>query len=329
MSRIAPNERRALQRFAKLTTGAAFLSFFLISLGSLVRATNSGLSCPDWPLCFNQVVPAFDTQIFLEWFHRLVAGILTLLVVFAAWTLGKFPSLRRAFGKQLIAGFFLLSIQIVLGGLTVLHLLDPKTVSAHLTNALLFFTVLLWTAKRAHAISAHVSTVPGSSSYTPATNSPAIRRIFSVTTFLVLAQIAVGGMVSSNYAGLACPDFPTCHGDWIPPPLRPLILQMLHRAIGICILITTFIIFVLTRKEVPALRRRGLQLPLLVGAQILIGVGAIHMKIPVWASVLHLANATLIYTLLVLTTYDLFEGTYQSSEMLDEITAQPMERQWT
>ncbi len=332
MSRIAPNERRALQCFTKLTTGAVFLSFFLISLGSLVRATNSGLSCPDWPLCFNQVVPVFDTQIFLEWFHRVVAGVLTLLVILATWTLGSYPALRRAFGKQLIAGFFLLSIQIVLGGLTVLHLLDPKTVSAHLTNALLFFTVLLWANKRARGMVAHLSVATQGQSFEPLFTSNTVKRLFSATTFLVLLQIAVGGMVSSNYAGLACPDFPTCHGSWVPPLLKPLVLQMVHRAIGISILVSSIAIFFVTRKESLSIRKKGLHLPLMVLAQIIIGVGAIHMKLPVWASVLHLANATAIYTLLVVTTYDLFEGTSLPNEGRvnpRDIKEHLTERQWT
>ena len=52
--------------------------FVVIVFGSWVRATDSGLACPDWPLCFGKVLPAFDLQIFLEWFHRIIAGLLTL-----------------------------------------------------------------------------------------------------------------------------------------------------------------------------------------------------------------------------------------------------------
>ena len=149
MHHYTEHERADFRRFSKLLAWAAVLTFGLISLGSLVRASNSGLSCPDWPLCYGRAVPLFDTHIFLEWFHRVVAASLGLLVLVAVVKLVRSPLLRRPFGLQLGVGAVLLFVQVVLGGLTVLKLLDPSTVSAHLMNAMLFFTVLVWTTVRA------------------------------------------------------------------------------------------------------------------------------------------------------------------------------------
>ena len=151
MNYLNAHERRIFGRFSALLSWTAVLSFILIVLGSGVRATDSGLACPDWPLCHGQAVPMFDFQIFMEWFHRLIAGCVGILMLTATVQLFRHTLLRRAFTLQIIAAMVLLAVQIVLGGLTVLKLLDPATVSAHLTNALMFFTVLVWMATRAKA----------------------------------------------------------------------------------------------------------------------------------------------------------------------------------
>ena len=197
-------ERQASQRFRQILSWTTLFCFELIVLGSLVRTTDSGLACPDWPMCFGVLVPAMNMQIFLEWFHRLSALILGGLLLSALVMVARNPELRRTMLYPLWAAGLLFLSQCILGGLTVLELLDPTIVSAHLANATLLFAVLLW---------ALVLSKPPRG--TPA--SPRVSVPFALMTLLVFAQILLGGAVATNHASLVCPDFPTCLGRWFPP----------------------------------------------------------------------------------------------------------------
>lgn len=309
MSPLQISDRLILRRFGALLTFASGVAFFLISLGSLVRAAQAGLSCPDWPLCFGELVPAFDTAIFLEWFHRLVAGILAIVMVFATFKILSSAYLRKVLGTQIFVAMILLGIQVVLGGLTVLKLLEAKTVSAHLLNALLFYAVLLWMTFRIRRLASD----PRSTRFY---NIPASTKgLFLAATLALFAQIALGGMVSSNFAGMVCPDFPKCHGEWLPPPLFPFVIQMLHRAAGLVVLALLIALWIATyRVRLPPLAHYAAKLaPWMVLFQIALGVVNVLYALPIAASAAHLANAVAIYTLMILGTLTVFsEAGYQS-----------------
>jgi cytochrome c oxidase assembly protein subunit 15 len=141
---------------------AAVLTYALIVLGALVRSTNSGLSCPDWPTCYGQwVLTPADfaalpetgytyAQVMLEWVHRLIAGVflgpLILLLAVLVWPRRRErPVLARA-AAVLVA---LLLVQGALGGVTVLDRNSPWSVALHLGNALLVLTTVLFLFVRA------------------------------------------------------------------------------------------------------------------------------------------------------------------------------------
>jgi len=121
-------------------------TLILMAIGSATRVMNAGLACPDWPLCYGELVPTkqMNLQVFLEWFHRLDAALIGLSAI--ALT-GLCWWHRRVLPPWLpgAATFALLLIvfQGVLGGLTVTELLRFDIVTAHLATALLFFTTLL------------------------------------------------------------------------------------------------------------------------------------------------------------------------------------------
>src|SRR5687768_13588823 len=117
--------------------------FGLIVLGSIVRTTGSGLACPDWPLCHGRLIPPFEFHVLIEWFHRLAALLVSLLLASTvAWTLFHGP-LRARLGGLAMLSLALLAAQILLGALTVWKLLDPAVVGGHLGVALLLFANLL------------------------------------------------------------------------------------------------------------------------------------------------------------------------------------------
>lgn len=135
-----------LQILRLLAFFMAGLTVFLMALGSATRVMNAGLSCPDWPLCYGQLVPSqqMSLQVFLEWFHRLVAsslGLLALGLTGLSWWWRQ----RLPLWTPWLASFclVLILVQGLLGGLTVTQLLRFDIVTAHLGTGLLVFCALL------------------------------------------------------------------------------------------------------------------------------------------------------------------------------------------
>jgi cytochrome c oxidase assembly protein subunit 15 len=139
-------ESQPTERIRRLVWKISIATLILIAIGSATRVMNAGLACPDWPLCYGELVPAkqMNLQVFLEWFHRLDAaliGISAIALVFLSWW--KRRHLPRWLPIASTLALFLIVFQGVLGGLTVTQLLRFDIVTAHLGTALLFFITLL------------------------------------------------------------------------------------------------------------------------------------------------------------------------------------------
>jgi heme A synthase len=122
---------------------ATVVTYCLIALGGTVLATNSGLSCPDWPLCYGQAYYAGTYHVFLEQFHRFTAATVSILIVLLAIGILRWARHDRALLTMGIAAPILLAMQIVLGGLTVLWKLPPQIIMAHLGTALAILAVVI------------------------------------------------------------------------------------------------------------------------------------------------------------------------------------------
>jgi cytochrome c oxidase assembly protein subunit 15 len=173
----------------------AVITFGLMALGSATRVMDAGLACPDWPLCFGAVIPAeqMDVQVFLEWFHRVVAsvvGFLTLgMAVLAWWRRSTLPAWLPWASLGAVA---LVITQGILGGLTVTRFLQFEIVTAHLGTGLAFFSYLLvvgWKCLMHEANQIYPLTVVG-----------------SISAVLVYGQSLLGGVVASRWAVHQCLD---------------------------------------------------------------------------------------------------------------------------
>jgi cytochrome c oxidase assembly protein subunit 15 len=281
------------QRAQRLAGGFLLLSFIvfcLITLGATVRANNAGLACPDWPLCFGDVIPQFDALIALEWGHRVLAGSVSLGLAFLSLAIFRETELRERMRVQTAIAWALLLTQIVFGGLTVLLQLAPWAVTVHLLLGNTFCLTLLWIASGlqdfAHPPRERL------------TISRAVR-VFSALCVGTLAfQLLLGGLVSSHYAGLACSSFPTCDGSEFVPTLSGAIgMQVMHRFNALLVL-ASFTTLALVTRNTPYIGRLAKLALGLVFVQILIGIANVQWGLPAEITALHTAVSTAI----VLTT---------------------------
>ncbi len=206
---------------ARLAWTAVVTVFVLMTLGNVVSATGSGLACPDWPLCHGSLIPPLRADVLIEYSHRLAALAATvLIVVTTVLTLRRTraPGLRRL--AWLLPG--LLVVQIALGGITVLLKLPHLISTAHLVNALLILAGLIVLAR-------------GLPPVRPGGDDDRLRRLARAGLIALLVQLALGGYVRHSGAGLACPDFPLCSGDFLPTQWLAGV-HWVHRWLGVLLL---------------------------------------------------------------------------------------------
>ena len=212
-----------MRTFSRLTLVATLLALCVVVLGAYVRLSDAGLGCPDWPGCYGTLtVPQSESALahaqtaypdspvehgkaWKEMIHRYLAGALGLLVL-AIFVLGW--RARKAIEVSPWLPSFLLVLivfQAALGMWTVTLLLKPAVVTAHLMGGMSTLALLTWIAHR------HWGLVS-----TRYLQSDALRFWVRGALIILFAQIFLGGWTSTNYAALACTDFPTCHGAWFP-----------------------------------------------------------------------------------------------------------------
>jgi heme a synthase len=209
--------------FSKLTLIATLLALCVVVLGAYVRLSDAGLGCPDWPGCYGALtVPQSESALqhaqtaypdspvehhkaWKEMIHRYFAGALGLLVLaifVMAWRKRKEVKVSPWLSTFLLV---LIAFQAALGMWTVTLLLKPAVVTAHLIGGMSTLAILAWIAHR------HWGLV--SERYL---QSDSLRFWVRGALIILFVQIFLGGWTSTNYAALACTDFPTCHGVWLP-----------------------------------------------------------------------------------------------------------------
>ncbi|RUR02370.1 COX15/CtaA family protein [Legionella septentrionalis] len=320
----------------RITTLALILALFVVMLGAFTRLTDAGLGCPDWPGCYGHLVlPTAQNKLthmqtqypgafietqkaWTEMIHRYAAGSLGLLTLCIFLGVHRYHRFLRSenpvFSQNAIQVskklplilLGLLLFQALLGMWTVTLKLLPIVVMAHLLGGMLIFATLCYFRWQL-------------SDFTPK-YLPRWRFWIALGALLVFMQIALGGWVSSNYAGVACVGFPQCNGEWVPDlyfsqgfnlfsPVGAnyqgglldnhvrVTIQFIHR-VGAYVTASYVIILalcLLKKTQYSHLRAVALAALLLVLGQFLLGVFNVIYLLPLKVAVAHNGLAALLF----------------------------------
>ena len=334
-------------KYRKLVWVTLFLTFDLIMFGAFTRLTDSGLGCPDWPGCYGhsnplqahahisaaqEAMPDGPVTVMKAWIemtHRYFAmgvGVLIIALMVIAWMrwlrwpkAGNSASGQKSRRESKFSPWFptvlflFVCLQGAFGAWTVTQKLQPVIVTTHLLLGLTLLALLTWLGARQ---SAHAPVAASAASLV----KPAL-----IGMLLLVLQIALGGWVSTNYAALACTDFPTCHGALVPhmdfangftlwrhlgmtADGEFLSFQALtaihwtHRSFAFVVI--AFIVWLACRAiRTQGLEKTGRWLLIIVGLQLITGLSTIFLNWPLSIAVAHNGGAALLLLLLVMLNY--------------------------
>ena len=283
------------RRLAVVTIAATFV---LIGVGGLVRATDSGLGCPDWPRCFGRLVPPAELHPWIEHSHRLVASVVVVLVallVVAAWRTGQERVVRRA----AVAALVLVLAQAVIGAFVVWWKLRADSVTLHLATALALVALLIFIDFRAR--------------HGPARRHGQDRRFVRLVgagAGLLYLQMLVGSTVTGHQAGLAYP-LAVVWPDLGPGVAR---IQLAHRVLAVVVatlVVATWVVARRTQRAHPTVTRLAGCAAGLVAVQVALGMANVANRLSALTVVPHLTVGALLWgTMVALALHaDRFAGT--------------------
>ena len=337
------------RRLQALTVLTLFLTFDLTLFGAFTRLSDSGLGCPDWPGCYGNASPfgasheiamaeaaqptgpVTHGKAWVEMVHRYLAtgvGFLILVLAIATWVVRRRERLAPQAAVRGIASLSAwwpaatlvwVCLQGAFGALTVTWRLYPAIVTLHLLGAMVLLALLCIQAVR-YGQAAQVRT--------PVALPASLRALLWWTAGALLLQIALGGWVSTNYAVLACTQFPTCQDSWWPPmnfaqgfeiwrelgtgangaPIEFAALTAIHyvhRLMAYLVLASIALLAWRLLRQAPALRAQAHWLIGLALLQLATGLGNVLLGWPLVAALLHTGGAA---ALAVVLTWTLCES---------------------
>jgi len=271
----------------------------LVVIGVIVRATDSGMGCPDWPLCYGQLIPpttdsgdVIAYKAWLEWIHRAIAALIGLIVLAVVFTALRNLKGRRSLQGASIALLALVLFQAWLGRQTVLESNSGASVTAHLASAMAFVGLQVWVLAR----SGYDETLAGIRRASGSVVAPI------VAAGAIYALLLFGSNVTGTDTGLLYPDWPLMGGTLFPPITELSTPMVVHRyATAIVALILISAIWIVRREKGSSVRVRQLltYAAVVFAVQCVIGAIQIFTKLAPWTQTLHVALATLIWILTV------------------------------
>jgi heme a synthase len=314
-----------------LSLTALVLTFIVVVFGAYVRLSDAGLGCPDWPGCYGQISPAHAEdeitarhaadphgwvsmpKAWKEMTHRYIASTLGLLIVALAVLAWR---RWRSTGRAPWTAWALVGVVVfqgLLGKWTVTLLLKPAIVTSHLLGGMTVLGCLMWIVLRERDVRRLAV-------------SRGLAWASRIGLVLVVAQIALGGWVSTNYAAMACADLPTCQAQWVPAhmdfdhgfhltrelgftadgdrlPFAALTaIHWTHRVGAVLVGLYMMVWGACLLRE-RAVRGMGVLVIAAVLAQIALGVANVLLSLPLPLAVAHNAGAAVLVMVLVSINY--------------------------
>lgn len=323
-------------KYRKLVWVTLFLTFDLIMFGAFTRLTDSGLGCPDWPGCYGHADPirahadisAAETAMptgpvtvvkaWIEMIHRYLAmaiGVLIIALMVSAWRKWLQSGRKETRFSPMFATALLafVCLQGAFGAWTVTMKLQPVIVTIHLLLGIALLALLAWLGAR-------------QTDHPPVSQSAAALRLPAIWAVALLTlQIALGGWVSSNYAALACTDFPLCQGMLLPPmdfqhgfalwrdlgktaggeylPFAALTaIHLVHRVFAFAVVALVAWV-ALKALKIDGLRKTARWLAIMIAFQFATGVLTVFLDLPLVLAVIHNGGAALLVLLLTMLNY--------------------------
>jgi cytochrome c oxidase assembly protein subunit 15 len=327
-------------KYRKLVWVMAFLTFDLIVFGGFTRLTDSGLGCPDWPGCYGaanpfiaheQIAaaealmptgPVTKLKAWIEMIHRYLAmGIGVLIMALMFQSIRQWRKTRQqAFAPALpVALFLFVCVQGAFGAWTVTMKLQPVIVTIHLLLGMTLLAMLVWLGGRED----YLLKPPAPSADLAGVR--ALRTLALVAAAVLVLQVALGGWVSTNYATLACDEFPFCDGKLIPDmdfehgftlwrelgktaaghylQFSALVaIHWVHRNFAVVVAIVLGLAAWRASRQ-RALRRTATLIAAVLVAQLFTGIATVFFAFPLAIAVLHNAGAALLVLLVTMLNY--------------------------
>lgn len=313
--------------FRRLLPLTVALTFLVVVIGAFVRLTDAGLGCPDWPGCYGHLTSLPETEqeiaaaqaqdprgtydagkAFREMLHRYLAGALGLLILaLAVLCRTRLGNARLARGTMALLALVIL--QALLGMWTVTLQLKPLIVTLHLLGGFATLGLTWWLLLRDRDWPRPTASDPPRS----------LRYLYAAALAGLVVQITLGGWTSTNYAALACPDFPTCREQWWPSGMNFSEAFILWRGLGIdyeygildspartaihvahrigAVAASALILALAAasiRSGPGAWRTSGWVLIALLAVQVSLGIGNIVLQLPLAVAVAHNASAAVL-----------------------------------
>ncbi len=330
----------SVNKYRKLVWVMAFLTFDLIVFGGFTRLTDSGLGCPDWPGCYGAANPFIahehiaaaealmptgpvtKVKAWIEMIHRYLAmgiGVLIMALMFQAFRQWKKTKLDAFKPAMPVALFLFVCVQGAFGAWTVTLKLQPVIVTIHLLLGMALLAMLVWLGGREDYLMqppAPVHDLAGLRS---------LRTLALVAAVVLVVQIALGGWVSTNYATLACDEFPLCDGKLVPEmdfehgftlwrelgktaaghylQFSALVaIHWVHRNFAIVVTVVLGLAAWRAMGEAQ-LRKTGKMLAAVLLVQLFTGVATVYFDFPLAIAVLHNAGAALLVLTVTMLNY--------------------------